>query len=156
MSYERSLYEAGLDIDYAIELHDRHIKLYRHMRWIFSLVFLISGTAIFGGALAELGSLAKAMGAAIAVLALVDHLIAPADKVARHIELKRRWCELRAEKAGLTLEELDRRMSILVAEDVHIISALQKPSYNANLRRHGREEYIRRLNLWEFLVGALA
>ena len=95
MSYERSQYEAGMDVDYAIELHGRHIKLYRHMRWIFSLVFLVSGTAVFGVALAELGNLAKWMGATIALLALIDHLIAPADKIARHIELKR-GCRKRA------------------------------------------------------------
>lgn len=156
MSYERSQYEAGMDIDYAIELHDRHIKLYRHMRWIFSLVFLVSGTAVFGGALAELGNLAKWMGATIALLALIDHLIAPADKIARHIELKRRWCELRAEKAGLSLAELDRRISVLLAEDIHIVSALETPSYNANVRRHGREDYVRKLNPWEWFVAAIA
>lgn len=156
MSYERSQYEAGLDIDYAIELHGRHIKLYRHMRWLFSLVFLISGTAVFGGALAELGKLAKWMGAAIALLALVDHLIAPADKIARHIELKRRWCELRAEKAGMGIEALDRKMSALIAEDVHIISALQTPCYNANLQRHGREDCVRKLTPWEWIVSAIA
>jgi hypothetical protein len=156
MNYERSQYEAGLDIDYAIELHNRHLKLYRHMRWIFSLIFLVSGTAVFGGALAELGRLAKWMGASIAILALVDHLIAPSDKIARHLELKRRWCELQAEKSKMSLTELDQRMSTLLAEDIHIISALQKPSYNANLLRHGREEYLRKLNPWEWFVGVLS
>lgn len=156
MSYERSHYEAGLDIDYAIELHSRHIKLYRHLRWLFSLVNLISGTAVFAGTLSDYAGLAKWTGGAIVLIAIVDHLTAPADKIARHIELKRLWCELRATKASLSIDELDERMSKLNAEDVHIIDALTKPSYNANLRRHGREDYVRRLSLWEWLVSVLA
>lgn len=158
MSYERSHYEAGLDIDYAIELHGRHIKLYRHMRWLFSLVFLVSGTAVFAGTLAsaENANLSKWTGGIIVLIAIVDHLTAPADKIARHIELKRLWCELRAAKAGLSIDELDERMSKLNAEDVHIIDALTKPSYNANLRRHGREDYVRRLTPWEWLVSVFA
>lgn len=156
MSHERSTYEAGLDIDYAIELHNRHIKLYRHLRWLFSLVFLVSGTAVFAGSLAEFGKLAKWTGGAIAFLAIIDHLIAPADKIARHIELKRRWCDLRKAKSALSIEVLDKHMSALYAEDIHIISALQTPSFNANLRRHGREECVRGVTPWEWLVGAIA
>lgn len=156
MSYERTHYEAGLDIDYAVELHAGHIKLYRHFRWLFSLAFLVSGSAVFAGALAEYGNLAKWTGAGIALLAILDHLLSPADKIAQHVELKRRWCELKADSGKLKLPEIDRRISALHAEDVHIISALQKPSYNANLRRHGREEFVRRLNLWEWLVSAVA
>lgn len=156
MTYERSHYEAGLDIDYAIELHGRHIKLYRHMRWLFSLVFLVSGTAVFGGTLADYVSLSKWTGGAIVLIAIVDHLTAPADKIAKHIELKRRWCELRAAKACLSLDELDEQMSKLNAEDVHVIGALTKPSYNANLLRHGRDSYVKRLTPWEWLVSVLA
>ena len=156
MSYERTHYEATLDIDYAIELHGRHIKLYRHCRWLFSLAFLVSGSAVFAGALAQLGPLAKWTGAAIALLAILDHLLAPADKIAQHNDLKRRWCELKAESGKLKLAELDRRISALYAEDVHIISGLQKPCFNANLQRHGREELVRRLTPWEWLISALA
>lgn len=156
MNYERSKYEAQLDIDYAIELHARHIKLYRHLRWAFSLVFLVSGSAVFAGALAELGPLAKWTGAAIALCAILDHLSAPADKAAQHKELKRRWCELQAESGSLTLAEIDTRISTLRAEDVHIVDALQTPSYNANLRRHGREDFARPLSVWEWFVAALA
>lgn len=58
MSYSRTAYEAGLDIDYAIELHSRHLKLYRHLKWLFSLVFLASGAAVFSN-LDALGSYAK-------------------------------------------------------------------------------------------------
>lgn len=156
MSSERTHYEAQLDIDYAIELHARHIKLYRHLRWLFSLVFLVSGSVVFAGALAELGPLAKWTGAAIALCAILDHLTSPAEKAAQHHELKRRWCELRAESGKLKLTEIDRRISALRGEDVHIISALQTPSYNANLRRHGHEAHVRRLSAWEWLVDAVA
>lgn len=156
MSHERSHYEAGLDIDYAIELHGHHIKLYRHMRWLFSLVFLVSGTAVFAGTLADYAILAKWTGGAIALIAIIDHLTAPADKIARHIELKRRWSELRASKASLDLEALESQMSKLTAEDVHIISGLRTPSYNANLRRHGREDCVRPLTPWEWIVSFFA
>lgn len=156
MSYERTQYEAELDIDYAIELHAAHIKLYRHLKWLFSLIFLASGSAVFANAVGGNPELAKVLGAAIAVLSIVDHLAGLAEKAAHHVELKRRWCELKAEMGKLRLTEIDRRISGLRAEDVHIISALQTPSYNANLRRHGREDYVRRLNPWEWLVSALA
>lgn len=155
MSYSRTHYEACLDIDYAIELHAQHLKLYRHMRWMFSLVFLASGAAVFSN-LEALGDYAKWLGAAIALTAIIDHLLAPADKIARHADLKRRWCELRSDKAALNLESLDARISALTGEDVHIISALEKLSYNANLRRHGREECVRKLNPWEWLVSIVA
>ena len=155
MSYPRTHYEAGLDIDYAIELHARHLKLYRHMRWIFSLVFLGSGAAVFSN-IEALGDYAKWLGAGIALTAIIDHLLAPADKVARHADLKRRWCDVRAKKDSLDLQTLDQHISELTGEDVHIISALEKPSFNANLRRHGRETAVRRLNPWEWLVSAMA
>lgn len=155
MSYSRTHYEACLDIDYAIELNSRHIKLYRHLKWIFSFIFLVSGTAVFSkaGNFQEYGAW---VGAAITITAIIDHLLAPGDKIARHVEMKRRWGELRAEKDNLTLEDLDKRMSALYGEDLHIISALQKPSYNANLRRHGRESHLRKLNVWEWLMSVLA
>lgn len=155
MSYSRTAYEAGLDIDYAIELNSRHLKFYRHLRWLFSLIFLVSGTAVFSS-LGELKEAAKWVGAAIALTAIIDHLIAPGDKIATHANLKRRWCELRSEKDSLTLEELDRRISNMTGEDVHIIAALEKPSFNSNLRRHGRESSARRLNAWEWIVSTFA
>jgi hypothetical protein len=155
MSYCRTHYEAGLDIDYAIELNNRHIKLYRHLKWFFSFIFLVSGTAVFSKA-GDFQGYGAWVGAAIAITAIIDHLLAPGDKIARHAEMKRRWGDLRAQKDYLTLEELDKRMSVLYGEDLHVISALQKPSYNANLRRHGRESHLRKLNVWEWLVSVLA
>jgi hypothetical protein len=155
MSYIRTTYEAGLDIDYAIELNTRHLKLYRHLKWLFSFVFLVSGTAVFSN-ITSIPDYAKLVGAAIALTAIIDHLLSPGDKINRHAEMKRRWCDLRSNKDSLSLEELDRQISILSGEDIHIISALQKPSFNANLRRHGREESVRKLNPWEWLVSAIA
>ncbi|WP_425915964.1 hypothetical protein [Pseudomonas sp. GWSMS-1] len=155
MSYSRTHYEAGLDIDYAIELHARHLKLYRHLRWVFSLVFLAGGAAVFSN-ISALGGYAKWTGAAIALAAIIDHLLAPADKIARHADLKRRWCELRADKDSLDLQTLDKQISALTGEDVHIISALEKPSFNANLRRHGRDGFARKLNPWEWIVSVIA
>lgn len=155
MSYARTTYEAGLDIDYAIELHARHIKLYRHLRWICSLVFLVSGMAVFSN-VGALGGNANWIGAVVALVAIIDHLIAPSSKVAQHADLKRQWCDLRSEKDKHKLEALDKRISVLTGADIHIISALEKPSYNANLRRHGKESYIRRLTPWEWFVSVLA
>lgn len=155
MSYSRTVYEAGLDIDYAIELHSRHLKLYRHLKWVFSLVFLVSGTAVFSN-LSALGSSAKWFGAAVALCAIIDHLLGPAEKIAKHADLKRRWCDLRAGMNALDLIELDSRISSLTGEDIHIVSALEAPSYNANLRRHGREEHVRPINAWEWIVSAIA
>jgi len=156
MNYERTHYEACLDIDYAIELNSRHIKLYRHLRWLFSLALLVSGSAVFVGSVAEYPQLAKITGGGIALLAIIDHLAGLAEKAARHVELRRRWCDLRAESAKLKVVDLDRRMSTLYAEDVHIITALQVPSFNANLRRHGREDCMRKLNIWEWFCAAIA
>ncbi len=155
MSYSRTPYEAGLDIDYAIELNSRHLKLYRHLRWVFSLIFLVGGTAVFSS-FSEFEKAAKWVGAAIALAAIIDHLVAPGDKIATHANLKRRWCELRAEKDLLTMTELDQKISNLTGEDVHIVTALEKPSFNSNLRRHGREKLVRRLNPWEWVVSAFA
>lgn len=156
MSYERTPYEAGLDIDYAIELHGRHIKLYRHLKGLFALAFLIGGSTVAAGALAEIGALTKWLGGGIALLAILDHQLSPAEQIARHADLKRRWCELRADLGKLKLADIDRRISTLRAEDIHIISALQLPSHNANLRRHGREECVRPLNPWEWIVSVCA
>ncbi|WP_314408881.1 hypothetical protein [Pseudomonas kuykendallii] len=156
MSYERTKYEALLDVDYAIELHNRHIKLYRHLRWLFSLVFLATGTAVFAGALADFKNAAKWIGGATVFAAILDHLMAPADKIAQHADLKRQWCNLRADWENFSLVEIDQCMSRLSAADVHIVSALEKPSFNANLRRHGREECVRKLSVGEWLVSAVA
>ncbi|MEQ7920223.1 hypothetical protein ABQX22_13595 [Xanthomonas sp. WHRI 1810A] len=155
MTYNRTIYEAGMDIDYAIELHSRHLKLYRHMKWIFSLVFLASGAAVFSN-LAALGDYAKWLGAAIALCAIVEHLLGPAEKIAKHAELKREWCVLRSEKENASLNDIDRKISLLTGEDVHIVSALEVPSFNANLRRHGREELVRKIGVWEWFVSAIA
>jgi hypothetical protein len=155
MSYNRTIYEAGMDIDYAIELHSRHLKLYRHLKWIFSLVFLASGAAVFSN-LAALGSYAKWLGAAIALCAIIEHLLGPADKIAKHADLKRRWCELRSEKDKIDLGAIEQKISLLTGEDIHIVSALELPSFNANLRRHGREDHVRKISIWEWFVSAIA
>lgn len=156
-TYERTKYEALMDIDYAIELHQRHIRLYRHLRWIFNFVFLASGTAIFAGTLATEPAMAKWTGGALAILVIIDHLLNTGGKIYQHQTLMTAWCKLHERADGLELAELDRRISKLRSKDVHIISALEMVSYATNLQRHGRASSLpRKLSLWERFMGLLA
>lgn len=156
-TYDRTKYEAILDIDYAIELHQRHIRLYRHLRWLFNFVFLASGTAIFAGTLAVEPAMARWTGGVLALLVILDHLLDPAGKAFQHQNLMTAWCKLHQRAERIELVEIDRRISKLRSKDIHIIKALEMVSYATNLQRHGRTSSIpRKLGLWERFVGLLA
>jgi hypothetical protein len=58
--------------------------------------------------------------------------------------------------ADIDLGEIDKRIRALRAEDIHIVGEFQVPSFYANLRRHGREDSVRKLNPCEWLVSAAA
>lgn len=153
MSNERTKYEAELDVDYAIVWNRMHVRFYKKIRFLFNLIFIAGGAAIF----ADFGEHQQIAGMVIAISGIFSFLIDPSTKAAEHDELYRRWLALDAKKSTLELVELDRKSTkIRTLLNVHGINAINTLAYNANLARHGFKEGLAKRSPWTWLVGCFA
>lgn len=138
--YERTLYEAQLDIDYSIELHSRHVQFFKHLDGLFTFLTLLGSSSIIF-TLAKTYSIAASGAAGLIVLiTLLDITIKPAKQAAHHADMKRRWAELRRRSQAAELNAVDAELHDLNALDTHVIRPLEMVAFNANLARHGRDE----------------
>lgn len=155
-SYERTKYEAILDVDYAIELHFRHTQFFKHLSGFFTLLTLLGGSTIAITASKLDPTIPAVIGGIVVVISLLEVTIKPTAQAAQHADTKRRWANLRAESEDMELQEIDKNISRLREIDDHIIRSLEIPAYNANVKRHGRAEFAQKPNILNRIMGALS
>ncbi len=157
--YLRSLYEANLDIDYAVCLHSMHEALYRRVRWAVVVIQLASVTAVLGPYLSEQAHpVIAGVGAAVLVtITIVDAATDFAAKVYEHKEQRKELKRLRARTCKMTLDEIDAARDQLAADDnTFILKSLRVPAYNDNLSTYGRESFKVKPSAFERIMSVLA
>lgn len=158
-SYEPSLYEYGLDADYGARLHLLHERLFKRIRWAATVLQLASVTAILGPYLSgkEHPVIAGVGGAILVAITIVDAATDFAGKAYAHRAMRCAYEELSGKISAMTLSEVRAALSYLSAKDETMcFEGLRVPAYNDNLRRHGRESYIRGMTKWQKFLAALA
>lgn len=154
--YERTHYEAVLDIRYAKRYLSRQERLFRRFSGLLSFLTLFTGTAAFGAAMSANPKLAGAAGFTIAALTIIDFVLAPGKKAWQCNELYRRYNELDRLSASLDLAALDDRIHTLRDYSAPSIEALRLPAYNDMLRENGRTEHIQPLTRWQRFISLWA
>lgn len=157
--YPRSIYEANLDIDYAVCLHWMHETLYRRVRWAVVVIQLASVTAVLGPYLSEKAHpIIAAAGAFVLVaITILDAATDFAGKVYEHKEQRKELKRLRARTSKMSIDEIDAALDRLAADDnTFTLKSLRVPAYNENLSTHGRESFKVRPSWFERFMSIVA
>ena len=155
--HERSLYEARLDAQYYEIFHLRNARFFSHLRTLFSIILLVSGTAAFTLMIRADELVAAVVGSTIAILTILDHVIGPAARVVKHEHQAAQFAALLAEGRGLDLEAFDAQLAALrTSDDVNGLDVLRCVAYNDNVNAAGRESYAFKLTPWQRFAALLA
>lgn len=153
--YERSLYEAGLDLDYAIRSNELHLKFYGRVRWVIAFIQLFAATAAAAPLVGVGGPpwLVSVAGFVLATITITDVLSNFSGRVHEHKAICRRYKALRAE--GITdYAKLDRKRHGIELEDLTTIDGLDLVAYNDVVVRHGRESFVVPLTWFQRVLSA--
>lgn len=148
-SYSRSTYEAILDVRYGQRFNEINEIFYRRLDLLFGFVGLAGGTAAFTGALTAAPVVAGVAGVAIAASAIIERLVRPVEQAVAFAEFRRRFAELDARAAGMTLADIDAELRRLQAAGPHGVTGLAACAYNRNLLSNGRPDAVMPLTGWE-------
>lgn len=155
--YERTVYEAQLDIDYEARLQQLHARLYGRLHNATLLIIFIATSTAFASVLDSAGTATAIWsGLVITVVGYADVLLDFAGRRAQHEIQRGRYLELRARSIGMALEEIDKCRYTTAKTDPPEIEALRNPAFNDNLRAHGRHDHQVSLTWLEKLVAAIA
>jgi hypothetical protein len=147
--YERTSYEANLDLGYAIVVSEMHCKLFGRVKKGITLINLVSGTGAFASALATHPHISAVCGFLVAVLSCIDLVCDPGKSADAHAKDFAEYIRLKGRSAGKSFEWIDSRKAKIDANASRCLSGLSLPAFNSNLRSHGRYEAIRPLSRWE-------
>jgi hypothetical protein len=147
-TYERTHYEATLDVRYGVQFANLSARLYRRIDLMFGAVCLASGTAAFAGAMADRPMVSAVAGATIAAAAILERLIRPVEKAVACEALARRFGDLDAQAGTQSLDALDASLRKLQADPTPCFDGLAVAAHNRNLASHGRAEYALPRSTW--------
>lgn len=154
--YQRTRYEANLDLDYKIRLYYLHERLYTRIHKNLRLLQLVGGSAAFASALGKNTDFMVASGALLAAIAYINLIFDFSERSRSTKELRKKLTSFKAESIDFSDQDFEKKMTGLAVEDEVTIQGLCKPAYNQNLCTHGRYSYQQKLNLWERLLNLLA
>ncbi len=155
-TYPRTHYEAVLDVRYAARYCLLQRRLYTRAMALFLGVELLGGSAAFAGWLGNTPALAAWSALMLAIVAAANIVFGPAEKRMLCELQRRRWTALDARAPGLTLEELDREIAQLRAEEIPEIELLRQPAFNDAMRENGRTDALVPLTFAERMVSSIA
>lgn len=139
---ERSKFEAILDVRYGVRFGGMNERCYRHLDLFFGFVGLFGGTAVVVGVAASSPTLSAMSGGVVAACAIIERLVRPVEKALEHCACKKRFADLDARSAKLSLEEIDSELRRLQMDPPVGLSSLAIPAFNANLRSNGLDESV--------------
>lgn len=154
--YERTLYEAKLDVDFAVRLALLHERLYGRIKKLITVVNLLAGTTAVASLIEYSATLSAVAGAVVAVTSILDLVYDYGGKAAAHCKDRRAYLDLLGRADRLTPERLDARFAMLNRESTIALECLAMPAYNHNLARHGRTGWCVPLTRWERFMAWLA
>lgn len=155
-TYERSEYEAKMDIAYYARLHVLHERLFSRMDKLGKLLELVAGSGAFYAVTAGHDGATKACALLIAVIALAGLVFDPAGRARGMRDAMRNYMLLLSDAEDLPLVEIDKRLARMGADAPTVLEGLRRPAYNQNLVSHGRASYTLPLTKWERFLQAIA
>lgn len=155
-TYERSLYEATLDVRYGVRFNELNQRFYQRLDLSFGFVGLFGGSFAFVGVITEHPVIAATAAALVAACAVLERLIRPVERALDHAAFRRRYADLDARTSGLDLSELDAELRRLQGEGPSGISGLSVPAHNLNLMSNGRGDVLIPQSAWQRFVAFLA
>ena len=153
---ERTKSEAQLDIRYARCWNAMNESLFGRIDWIFGAVTLFGGSAIAFTVTADNKHAVIALGAIVAVSAILERMVGAKEKQLEHRAAKKRFAELDGRSGTMTLEEIDRELRPLQADGPAGVQGLAIPAFNANLQTNGYEDGHMNASLWSRFLMLLA
>lgn len=155
-NYPRSLYEARLDAEFFANFHSRHVRYWRKLRGITRFLTALAGSAAAMSWLSDKPVYAGAAGILLAAMVALDQATEPADQLARHREMMRRYRCLLADPTD-DLSTFDARLQALHADiDAPGFDGLRVPAFNDVVMAAGRREHALPMTAWNRLMGLLA
>jgi hypothetical protein len=142
-TYERSIEEAKLDLDYAIRLAELHARLYGRMKKATVFVSLLAGTAAVTSLISHSAIVVTISAIVVAVMSAADVVYDLGAMATAHDRDRRRFLKLRAVIDSLTLQAFDAKFSRICADVAPTLESLRNVARNDNLSRHGRYSSMR-------------
>jgi len=132
---QRTIYEAGLEIDYSIRLHELQSRLLRRSRFLIAFVQLGIGSAVIAPLVGGLPLVAGVAGVALGLITIADALLDMQTRAAASEFQRKRLKQLRGAMDGRSLAEIDRDIQTIEADDPAEIESLRVVAYNDVVRR---------------------
>lgn len=140
-AYERTVYEAKLDVSYNVLLQQMQEVLFARINRLIAIFSLIAGSAAFAGVLAKLPGLVSVAGVLVAVGTILGATNDLAGRAERHRIQRRRYAELAAADP-VEIAEIDRKLAAIGVDDLPPWESLEVAAYNSNLMRNGRDDFV--------------
>lgn len=154
--YERTKYEAQLDIKYARCFHSLNERFYCRLDFIFGLITLIGGSAIAASTLGQYEIIYGWLGGMVAISTLVEFLVKAPEKKCAHRDMRAKFADLDARSGSMSLEQIDAEL-LQLQDNSSGIKGLEAVAYNQNLKSNGREDAsVLKLNIWNNFLSLLA
>ncbi len=154
-TYERSHYEATMDVRYYARLHFLHINFYRRVNYIISALSLISGTAAYTSAINNNPALLTLSGVLVAIFSAIGVLWNFPEKIVQHRMLYKRYKDLDIAAPSLTLAELDEKRKNIESDEDGTVKALELRAFNDNVISAGRADFAEKLPFMSRVVGII-
>jgi|GEM_PF-4663502 len=154
--YDRTSYEAILDVRYNIRLHQLSCRYYARLRWIAAVASLVAGSGALVGALQRMPFTLTACGIVVAVASAADIVGGWAEKGAKHQMWRVAFSDLLVRAPKMALDEIEESLARLDGTVDDEVEGLRLPAYNDNLRSNGRLDFTKAEPLRSRLMRMIA
>jgi len=142
-----------MEVRYGIHYNAANERLYRRLRLIFDTLSIVTGSAAFGGWLADKPGLIAWAGLAIALISAVNQIISPAEAAAKHNEAYRAFTDLNARAENMTTAEIGVEIARIRAGAPWGVDALGNVAFNRCLTANGYTEGLLPVSGWQRMVS---
>jgi hypothetical protein len=134
---ERTIYEATLDIDYAVCLADLHVRLFGRLRKIIAFIGMLGASAAVYSLISKSATAAGVYGLVVAILSAFDLVFDPCGAAAAHMRDKQALLSLRSRVAKLSLPRIDSELASIRKDASTTLRSLENLAHRNNLRSNG-------------------
>jgi len=147
----KTLYEAQFSARYGARYNERAANSWRKLSTLISMIELLGGSTAFAAYLSDNTQLAAYTALVVAVCVVLNHTLHPVEKAKDGEMLFIRFMQL-AGNQSITLKKYNKKLSELCAIPDNGFDILKEVSYNDIAKELGRDEYVKKLTLWQTVV----
>lgn len=153
--YERTIYEARLDAAYNAVACEKHATLLTRITMLANAITIGGSTAAFVAWKTNHPGISVIAGGVLGALGVWSVVSDYPGRAATFRAQRRRYLEARDSKDS-KLDEFDRKLRAIEADDPPMYAALKHAAYNENVTSAGRPDYAVPMGRWRRLVAWLA